>query len=72
MNKKIFINRRRKGLERRSDEDPCKDLDIDIYHRKRRKSSERRHPRTLGEDYYAFVSASHRENSRVKPSDFQH
>lgn len=56
MDKKIFINRRR-GEDRREDLDPCKDLDIDLYHRKRRKKSERRQDRSLGEDYYAFVSS---------------
>ena len=55
MDRKIFINRRR-GEDRREDLDPCKDLDIDLYHRKRRKKSERRQDRSLGEDYYAFVS----------------
>lgn len=53
MDKKIFINRR-KGQERREDLDPCKDLDIDLYHRKRRKTSDRRSERSLDEDYYAF------------------
>lgn len=56
MDRKIFINRR-KGDDRREDIDPCKDLDIDLYHRKRRKKSERRQERTLDEDYYAFLSS---------------
>ena len=56
MDRKIFINRR-KGDDRREDIDPCKDLDIDLYHRKRRKKSERRQDRTLDEDYYAFLSS---------------
>jgi hypothetical protein len=51
---KIFINRR-KGDERREDDDPCKDLDVDLYHRKRRKKIERREDRSLEEDYYAFT-----------------
>jgi hypothetical protein len=54
MHNKIFINRR-KGDERREDDDPCKDLDVDLYHRKRRKKIERREDRSLGEDYYAFA-----------------
>ena len=57
MSKKVFINRRRKGSERRAEEDPCKDLEIDIYHRKRRKALERRKDRTLDEDYYAFLAS---------------
>ncbi len=48
---KIFVDRRR-GEERRLDSDPCKNMPIDIYHRKRRKSTERRHvERTLADDY---------------------
>lgn len=62
MNKNIFINRRRKGSERREEEDPCKEMSIDIYHRKRRKAAERRKPRTLDEDYYAFISARQSNN----------
>jgi hypothetical protein len=51
---KIFIDRRQ-GDERRLDSDPCKNMPIDIYHRKRRKSIDRRHPqRTLIDDYKAY------------------
>ena len=55
MDTKIFINRRR-GDDRREDPDPCKDLTVDLYHRKRRKKTERRETRALDEDYYAFIS----------------
>ncbi len=52
---KIFVDRRR-GEDRRLDNDPCKDLPLDIYHRKRRKSTERRHTeRTLADDYLAYL-----------------
>lgn len=52
---KIFVDRRR-GEERRLDTDPCKNMPIDIYHRKRRKSTDRRHPeRTLVDDYQAYL-----------------
>lgn len=52
---KIFVDRRR-GDERRLDSDPCKNMPIDIYHRKRRKSTDRRHPqRTLADDYQAYL-----------------
>lgn len=51
----IFINRRQSD-DRRLDHDPCKDLPVDIYHRKRRKATERRHiERTLADDYSAFL-----------------
>ncbi len=53
----IFVNRRN-GNDRREDADPCKDLDVDLYHRKRRKKTERRSmDRTLTEDYYAYIQA---------------
>jgi len=55
---KIFINRRQ-GNDRREDYDPCKELDVDIYHRKRRRRPERRKERTLDEDYYAFMSSKY-------------
>jgi hypothetical protein len=55
---KFFINRR-KGDDRRLDRDPCKNLPLDLYHRKRRKSAERRNTeRTLEEDYMAFFSGA--------------
>lgn len=50
----IFINRRHDT--RRTEPDPCNDFPLDLYHRKRRKSSDRRNKdRTLADDYYAFV-----------------
>lgn len=55
---KLFIDRR-KGADRRLDRDPCKNLPMDLYHRKRRKSAERRNQeRTLADDYMAFVSSA--------------
>ena len=66
MSNKIFINRR-KGTDRREDMDPCSDLDVDLYHRKRRKRSERRQQRTLDEDYYAFLAE--RDTSDEQPSE---
>lgn len=54
---KFFIDRR-KGADRRLDRDPCKNLPMDLYHRKRRKSAERRNQeRTLAEDYLAFLGS---------------
>ena len=56
MFRKIFMNRRR-AADRRRDEDPCKDLPLDIYHRKRRKSVDRRSPnRSLEQDYFAYMA----------------
>ena len=63
MDKKIFINRRKKDSDRREDQDPCKDLDIDLYHRKRRKKSDRRRERSLDEDYYAFISSKNDDSA---------
>ena len=52
---KIFIDRRRAD-DRRLDRDPCRNMPLDLYHRKRRKSIERRHPqRTLADDYQAYL-----------------
>ncbi len=51
---RFFIDRR-KGTDRRLDRDPCKYMPLDLYHRKRRKSKERRaSDRTLEEDLIAF------------------
>lgn len=56
MDHKIFINRRKKGNDRRLEADLCEGLDVDIYHRKRRKNPDRRaEDRTLEEDYQAFM-----------------
>lgn len=53
---RFFFNRR-KGPDRRLDKDPCKYLPMDLYHRKRRKSKERRAPnRTLEQDVEAFLT----------------
>ncbi len=58
----VFVNRR-KGNDRRTDRDPCKNLDLDLYHRKRRKSKDRRNQdRSLTEDYYAYIQAKMKEN----------
>jgi len=52
---KFFIDRRR-GPDRREDRDPCKNMPMDLYHRKRRRAVERRNPgRNLEQDYYAFI-----------------
>jgi len=53
-NQIIFVNRRR-GSDRRLERDRCKDLPMDLYHRKRRKSTDRRSSnRSLVDDYMAF------------------
>jgi len=51
----IFVNRR-KGNDRREDMDPCRDIPMDLYHRKRRKSKERRDvSKSLTDDDYAYM-----------------
>lgn len=51
----IFVNRRR-GKDRREEMDRCKDMPMDLFHRKRRKSAERRASnRSLADDYMAFA-----------------
>lgn len=55
---KFFIDRR-KGEERRLDFDPCEGLPIDLYHRKRRKSTDRRSQnRSIEQDYFAYLGDS--------------
>jgi len=55
-NHSVFFVDRRKGRDRRQDADPCRNLPVDLYHRKRRKSTERRDTsRTLMDDYYAYI-----------------
>lgn len=55
-NRLYFFIDRRQQRERRLDRDPCRQLPMDLYHRKRRKSVERRDPnRTLEQDYYAYI-----------------
>lgn len=56
MNRHAFFIDRRKGGDRRLEKDPCRNLPLDLYHRKRRKSTDRRAKnRTLEQDYYAFL-----------------
>ena len=53
-NQLVFVNRRR-GDDRRLEQDRCKDMNMDLFHRKRRKSTDRRSSnRTLADDYMAF------------------
>lgn len=47
---------RRRGEDRRQEYDPCRYMPLDLYHRKRRKSTDRRSAnRSLEEDYLAFL-----------------
>lgn len=57
MNKhQFFFIDRRKTADRRLDRDPCRNMPMDLYHRKRRKAVERRDPnRSLEQDYYAYI-----------------
>lgn len=64
MNSDVLFVNRRKGGDRRLDRDPCKDLPLDLYHRKRRKSKERRNSRrSLSEDYFAYQVSAHVEET---------
>lgn len=58
MNSQIVFVDRRKGGDRRADFDPCRNLEVDLFHRKRRKTRERRSQhRSLTDDYYAYMHA---------------
>ncbi len=56
MNEHHFFINRRKGPDRRLDRDPCKHLPMDLYHRKRRKSTERRANLGIEADYMAYAA----------------
>ena len=72
----VFVNRR-KGMDRRFELDPCSEMSIDLFHRKRRKSTDRRDTsKTLSDDYYAYMqtvldnpSQSERNKIMLKKSD---
>lgn len=67
---RIFIDRRRR--ERRKDPDPCKQLPMDLYHRKRRKSEERRAAqRSLLDDYQAVTEPDSDGGSGAPPTSKQ-
>ena len=60
--KYVFVDRRG-GKDRRFESDPCRNMSLDLFHRKRRKSKERRElGRTLMDDYYAFINAGIPQN----------
>lgn len=62
----VFINRR-KGNDRRFDADPCRHMAIDLYHRKRRKTCDRRSTRrTLSDDYYAYFRSADPRRATLK------
>ena len=68
MQNRIFIDRR-KGRDRREEVDLCEGLDVDIYHRKRRKKPDRRaEDRSLDQDYDAYM-ADDLEKSEDLPSE---
>ena len=63
MNPEVVFIDRRKGRDRRLDADPCKNMPLDLYHRKRRKSKERRATdRSLSDDYFAYQASKHGED----------
>jgi len=67
-NDTIFINRRHGS--RRTEPDPCNDMDLDLYHRKRRKTAERRDKsKTLADDYYSFVNNDSEDDTVVDETE---
>lgn len=69
MQNKVFINRR-KGRDRREEEDLCEGLDVDVYHRKRRKNPDRRaEQRSLDEDYQAFMNLESMDTDKSPSQD---
>jgi hypothetical protein len=63
MNPEVVFIDRRKNRDRRLDADPCKNMPLDLYHRKRRKSKERRaSDRSLRDDYFAYQASTPEES----------
>ncbi len=59
----VFVDRRRKQ-DRRLDIDPCKNIPTDLYHRMRRKSTDRRNAsKSLVEDYMDYVESHSRKSA---------
>lgn len=48
-----FFDRRQR--DRRLDADPCRNLPVDLFHRKRRKRTDRRQTGSLYDDYYGYL-----------------
>ncbi len=73
MHHPIFFIDRRKGTDRREDADPCGNMDIDLFHRKRRKSKDRRdNNRSLSDDYYAYMQKALSGSEKEKPNATKH
>lgn len=69
MNPEVVFIDRRKGGDRRLDRDPCKGLPMDLYHRKRRKSTDRRATgRGIADDYFAYQAGCLGDAERSKDS----
>ena len=67
MHHPIFFIDRRKGADRREDSDPCQNMDIDLFHRKRRKSKDRRdNTKSLSDDYYAYMQKALASGSQTE------
>lgn len=61
----FFINRRVNA--RRSETDPCEELSIDLYNRKRRKSTDRRKKnKTLVDDFYSVTKRTVTEKTAAQ------
>ena len=62
--KYVFVDRRRSD-DRREERDPCREIPMDLYHRKRRKAMERRDlNKSLSDDYYSFVGNKEGKNEK--------
>lgn len=71
MQNRIFIDRR-KGRDRREEIDLCEGLDVDIYHRKRRKKSDRRaEDRSLDQDYNAYMADAEQDDNSAESDETQ-
>ena len=70
MNNKLFFNRRRTKSDRRNGTDPRQNPRLDLSHRRRRKSDDRRSiNRDIREDFYASPSLFSKEKRAGSQKD---
>lgn len=63
----VFVDRRRSN-DRRAQKDPCRDMPMDLYDKKRRVKTERRAAdRTLIDDYYAYMKKAMKKMKKNRP-----
>lgn len=63
----VFVDRRKRD-DRRALKDPCRDMPMDLYDKKRRVTTERREAdKTLIDDYYAYMKKAMKKLKKNRP-----